>query len=94
MSQSYPRVSYSITRLGGGVTSAGVAYPGGLDLTTPSLALQPGALRDSLNFECSQAGGYARIAGYERYDGQTSPSGATYTTAAFVQSLDSALAQF
>lgn len=80
MNQQWPRVSYSITRLGGGVTSAGVAYPGGLDLTTPSLALQPGALRDSLNFECSQAGGYARIAGYERYDGQTSPSGATYTT--------------
>ncbi len=76
--QQMPDVKYSITKLGGGVTSAGVAYPGGLDLTTPSLALQPGALRDCLNFECSQSGGYARIAGYERYDGQASPSTATY----------------
>ncbi len=76
--QQMPKVSYSVTRLGGGVTSAGVAYPGGLDLTTPSLALQPGALRDCLNFECSQSGGYARISGYERYDGQASPSTATY----------------
>lgn len=74
-----PQVKTSTTRLGGGVTGQGVSYPGGLDLTTPSLALQPGALRDILNFECSQSGGYGRIAGYERYDGRASPSLATYT---------------
>ena len=73
-----PEVKYSTTRLGSGVTSSGQTYPGGLDQTTPSLALQPGACRDAINFECSQAGGYARVDGYERYDGRASPSDATY----------------
>lgn len=73
-----PPVKYSITRLGGGTTSQGVIYPGGLDLTTPSLALQPGCVRDGINFECNQAGGYSRIQGYERFDGRAAPSSATY----------------
>lgn len=73
-----PSVKYSLTRLGGGVTSQGVSYPGGLDLVTPSLSLQPGALRDCVNFEVSQSGGYGRIDGYERVDGRASPSAATY----------------
>ena len=72
------QVRYEVTRLGGGVTSQGAQYPGGLDLTTPSLSLQAGALRDCLNFEVSQTGGYARIAGYERVDGQPKPSDANY----------------
>lgn len=80
---AYPPVKYSVTRLGAGQTYAGATYPGGLDLTTPSLALQPGALRDVLNFECSQSGGYARIQGYERYDGHASPSSATYQVVQF-----------
>lgn len=74
-----PAVQYSVTKLGGGVTGQGVAYPGGLDLETPSLSLQPGACRNMLNFECSQNGGYARIGGLERVDGRASPSGAGYT---------------
>ncbi len=74
-----PQVRYSTTRLGGGVTPAGVSFPGGLDLITPSLALQPGALRAVQNFECSMSGGYSRIAGYERYDGRPAPSAASYT---------------
>lgn len=65
--------------MGAGSTQGGDTYPGGLDLTTPSLALQPGALRDVLNFECAQSGGYSRIQGYERVDGRASPSLATYT---------------
>lgn len=73
-----PRVSYSVTKLGGGQTQTGVSYPGGLDLTTPSLALQPGALRDVLNYECSQSGGYARIQGYERFSGQPAPNAAIF----------------
>jgi hypothetical protein len=76
---SYAPVKPSLTRLGGGVTGQGIAYPGGLDQTTPSLSLQPGALRGVINFECSQAGGYARIQGYERFDGQPAPSAALYT---------------
>lgn len=72
-------VKYDITRLGGGVTGNGQMFPGGLDLTTPSLSLQPGALRDVVNFECSQSGGYARIQGYERFSGQPAPHNGTYT---------------
>jgi hypothetical protein len=81
--QTYPKVLYSVTRLGGGQTPQGVSFPGGLDMTTPSLSLQPGALTDGLNFECSQSGGYARIGGYERFDGRASPSAASYTVVQF-----------
>lgn len=75
---SMPPVKYATTALGGGVTSQGVSYPGGLDQTTPSLRLQPGALRDCLNFECLQSGGYGRILGYERFDGRPAPSNAEF----------------
>lgn len=55
-----------------------IALAGGLDQVTPTLSLKPGIARDSLNFECSITGGYSRIAGYERYDGRTSPSSANF----------------
>lgn len=71
-------VRYTVTQLGGGTTQQGVSYPGGLDQTTPSLRLQPGALRDVLNFECAQSGGYSRVVGYERIDGRPAPSAAVY----------------
>jgi len=77
-STSRARIEYELTRLGGGQTSNGVNFPGGLDQTTPSLALQPGAFVDGVNFECSQSGGYGRIAGYERYNGTALPSSAGY----------------
>ena len=53
-----------------------VLMRGGWDLSTPTLELQAGALRDVQNFEMSitVGGGYGRIAGYERYSGQPSPS--------------------
>jgi hypothetical protein len=76
---AWAKVQYSNTALGGGQTAQGVAFPGGLDLVTPSLRLQPGALHDSLNFEVAQFGGYTRTEGYERLDGRASPSAATYT---------------
>tara|TARA_R110000868_G_scaffold319759_1_gene580703 strand:+ start:5964 stop:8093 length:2130 start_codon:yes stop_codon:yes gene_type:complete len=76
--QGMPGVKYSLTRLGAGVSYNGTQYPGGFDQTTPSLVLSPGSLRDCVNFECSQSGGYGRIAGYERVDGRASPSDATY----------------
>lgn len=71
-------IRYSVTQLGGGTTGQGFSYPGGLDLETPSLRLHAGALRDGSNFECSQNGGYSRIEGYERFDGRTSPSAASF----------------
>ena len=73
-----PQVRYSNTPLGGGQTQTGVSFPGGLDQVTPSLRLQPGAVRDGVNFECAQSGGYSRIVGYERVDGHTAPSTASY----------------
>jgi hypothetical protein len=62
-----PQVNYDLVYL-----------KGGLDLITPTLALPAGIARDSYNFEASITGGYTRIAGYERYDGKTAPSSATY----------------
>jgi hypothetical protein len=52
---------------------------GGLDLITPTLSLPPGVAREAQNFEVSTTGGYSRIAGYERFDGRTSPDTALYT---------------
>jgi len=76
---AWAAVKYSQTSLGGGTTPQGVAFPGGLDLVTPSLRLQPGALHDALNFYVAAFGGYTRTEGYERVDGRVSPSAATFT---------------
>lgn len=75
--QDWPAVKYAQTQLGG-TSTQGTYNPGGLDLVTPSLRLAPGVLRASLNFECAPYGGYSRIDGYERFDGHTSPSTATF----------------
>jgi hypothetical protein len=58
------------------------SYPlrGGLDLVTPRLSLKPGFLIDAKNYEPLTVGGYRRINGYERFDGHTSPTTATYYT--------------
>jgi hypothetical protein len=79
----FPKTEYAITRLGGGQTRSGIPYPGGLDLVTPSLSLPPGSLRTAQNYECTQAGGYARIEGYERFDGKFAPSAAGYVIVQF-----------
>ncbi len=52
---------------------------GGLDQITPPMLLKPGVALDALNFEVSVTGGYSRLQGYERYDGRTAPSTATFT---------------
>lgn len=67
MPLSVPPVQYDLIRLAGG-----------LDQVTPTLSLPPGVARRAANFECSITGGYTRIAGYERFDGRTSPSDAVY----------------
>ncbi len=56
-----------------------IALKGGLDQITPTLALKPGIVRRAVNFEAAVTGGYSRIGGYERFDGQSAPSDATYT---------------
>lgn len=52
---------------------------GGLDEVTPTLRLKPGTCRYSVNYEAAVTGGYARIGGYERFDGRARPSAATYS---------------
>lgn len=54
------------------------ALGGGLDLVTPQIAMPPGFLFDSQNYEPEISGGYSRIEGYERLDGRTKPSDANY----------------
>jgi len=51
-----------------------IQMQGGVDQMTPLLNLKPGMPRDALNFEASILGGYTRIGGYERSDGQPLPS--------------------
>lgn len=55
-----------------------ISFDGGFDDSTPPLRLQTGFCRAAQNFEIAVNGGYRRIDGYERHDGQTSPSSATY----------------
>ena len=54
-----------------------ILLAGGLDMITPTLSLKNGFVRQALNFECGVSGGYTRIAGYERFDGHTSPTTAS-----------------
>jgi hypothetical protein len=70
-------VRESVTQLGS-IIQGPNAFPGGLDQTTPSQALQSGALREGSNFEVMLTGGYGRIGGYERYSGRPSPSDASW----------------
>jgi len=67
MATGMPPVKYSLIQL-----------QGGLDLVTPTLSLPPGIARSAVNFEVAITGGYTRIAGYERFDGQPNPSDAVY----------------
>ena len=52
---------------------------GGLDLATPALRINPGRLIGVKNYEPVVTGGHARMQGYESFDGQPSPSEATYS---------------
>lgn len=79
--QQFAPIKDSTTYFGAKFASGlqtGTVYPGGLDLLTPPLSLQPGAVRDILNFEVALNGGYGRIGGYERYNGLPSPSAAAF----------------
>lgn len=58
-----------------------VKIQGGLDLTSPALAIPSGRVSSCLNYEANDTGGLRRIDGYERFDGRTSPSAAVYYAA-------------
>jgi hypothetical protein len=68
-------------------------YPlgGGLDLVTPAIAINPGKVIDAQNYEPAIAGGYRRIDGYERFDGRSSPSAASYWYLPFARTASIAL---
>lgn len=55
-----------------------IHFAGGLDQVTPPLSMKPGLCREAQNFEVGVRGGYKHIDGYERFDGQASPSDAIY----------------
>jgi hypothetical protein len=51
---------------------------GGLNLVDPPMTIPPGMLLAATNYELLPRGGYARIEGFERSDGQARPSDASY----------------
>lgn len=53
-------------------------FVGGLDQANPTFSIKPGYLLDCLNYEPGIFGGYRRIDGFERFDGRTKPSSASY----------------
>lgn len=55
-----------------------ITLKGGLDLATPPSAVPPGAVSESLNYYEAVKGGYTRIAGYEKFDGQPAPYDTSY----------------
>ncbi|MBU2708876.1 hypothetical protein KCM76_22975 [Zooshikella marina] len=50
-----------------------IPFDGGLDLVSPAMTISGGKLIDCLNYEPGMNGGYRRINGYQRFDGQRSP---------------------
>jgi hypothetical protein len=58
-----------------------VQMRGGLDTSSAATLVKEGFLIDSQNYEQDAInGGYARVSGYERFDGRTEPSSARYWT--------------
>ena len=55
---------------------------GGMDLVTPAVALLPGRVVASLNYE-PVAAGYRRLRGFERFDGSTRPGDRDYYVVPF-----------
>ena len=51
---------------------------GGLDVVSPALSIDPGRALAMVNYEPWYNGGYRRIDGYERFDGRSKPSDATF----------------
>lgn len=55
------------------------SFDGGLNLVDTPLKVKPGELLGVKNYEPGIRGGYTRVEGYERFDGQTKPSEASFT---------------
>jgi hypothetical protein len=61
------------------VQSEFIPFIGGSDFVSPMLQVKPNFAREAQNYEIDINGGYRRIAGYERFDGRSSPSAQTYS---------------
>jgi len=61
-------------------TTSYFALGGGLDQVSSVYAIPSGAAIEAENFEIAPGGGYARIAGFERFDGQPEPHKAAGTS--------------
>lgn len=55
------------------------SFGGGLNIVDTPLKVKPGELLGVKNYEPGIRGGYARVEGYERFDGRTKPSDASFT---------------
>ena len=55
-----------------------VLLRGGLNIVTPAIAVPPGMATAAMNYE-PDVSGYRRLVGYERFDGQPSPSAGSDT---------------
>lgn len=55
-------------------------FGGGLDQVSPPIKMPEGVAIAASNMECGTYGGYARIKGYERFDGRSKPSDAQYSS--------------
>lgn len=55
-------------------------FDGGLNLVDPPVMITPGQLLGGMNYELGVQGGYWRVEGYERFDGQASPTRSNYWT--------------
>ena len=54
------------------------ALKGGLNLVDAPITMPPGMILSGINYELLSRDGYRRVDGYERFDGQSSPSDASY----------------
>lgn len=61
-------------------TSDNDSFPlsGGLNLVDPPAIIRPGYVLAAENYEMGLEGGYERIGGFERFDGQAAPSAQSY----------------
>lgn len=66
------------------VKSEFIPFKGGLDVVSPTISIPPGFVRQSLNYEEDINQGYVSLTGYERFDGQTSPSSASYLVLPYI----------
>jgi len=56
-----------------------IPFSGGLDTETPKWSVPSGKVRSTKNYELGINQGYQTVTGYERFDGQASPSDAGYS---------------